>query len=77
MAVAFQSIAPGDGFEFDPDRVFDWNHRSCLHFKRRQGRAELVNGQRIVAVHQHVPTPFADSHHEELNLEIGGLPSIE
>ena len=52
MSAAFQPIAPGDGFEFDPDSVLDCNHGSCLHFKSRQGRAELVNGQRIVAVHQ-------------------------
>src|SRR5713101_68164 len=78
MSAAFQAIAPGDGFEFDPDSVLDCNHWSCLHFKSRQGRAELVNGQRIVAVHQQVPTPLAHSHNEQLDLEIGGrLPLSE
>jgi hypothetical protein len=54
MSAACQPIAPSDGFEFDPDSVLDWNYGSCLHFKSGQGRAELVNGQRIVAGHQQV-----------------------
>src|SRR5208282_122183 len=54
------------------------NHGSRLHFKGRQHRAELVHGEGIVAVHQHVPAPFADSHYEHLDLEIGGgLPLRE
>lgn len=78
MSAAFQSIAPGDSFEFDPDCVLDGNHGSRLEFESRVGRAELVNGQRIVAVHQHVPTPFAHSHYEQLDLEAGGrLPLTE
>src|SRR5207244_11870754 len=70
MSLAFQSVAPGDCFEFDPDCVLDGNHGSRLEFESRVGRAELVNGQRIVAVHQHVPTPLAHSHYEQLDLEI-------
>src|SRR6266481_1727537 len=78
MSVALQPVTPGNSFEFDPDSVRDGNHGSCLEFKSRQGRAELVNGQRIVAVHQHVPTPLAHSHNEQLDLEIGGrLPLSE
>jgi hypothetical protein len=72
MSLAFESIAPGNRFEFDPDSVLDGNHGSCLEFKSRPGRAELVNGQWIVAVHQHVPTPLTDSHNEQFDLEIGG-----
>jgi hypothetical protein len=37
-----------------------------------------VNGHQIVTFHQHVPTPLADSDHEELDLEIGRrLPLAE
>jgi hypothetical protein len=37
-----------------------------------------VNGRWIVAVHQHMPTPFAHSHYEQLDLEIcGRLPFSE
>src|SRR3990172_9880392 len=71
MSLAFQSIAPGNSFEFDPDSVLDGDHGSRLEFKCREGRACLVNRQRIVAVHQHVPTPLADSHYEQLDLESG------
>jgi len=34
-----------------PGCVFDGNHGSRLEFESRVRRAELVNGQRIVAVH--------------------------
>src|SRR2546426_12192289 len=78
MSAAFQPVAPGDGFEFDPDCVFDGNHGARLEFESRVRRAELVNGQRIVTVHQQVPTPLAHSHNEQLDLEIGGrLPLSE
>src|SRR6266576_1694375 len=78
MSLAFESIAPGNRFQFDPHSVLDGNHGSRLDFKSRIGRAELVNGQRIVAVHQHMPTPLAHSHDEHLDLEIGGrLPLSE
>jgi hypothetical protein len=37
-----------------------------------------VNGYRIVAIHQHMPTPLAHAHNEQLDLEIGGrLPLKE
>ena len=37
-----------------------------------------MNGHQIVTFHQHVPTPLADSDHEELDLEIGRrLPLAE
>src|SRR5947209_7049362 len=78
MSLAFESIAPGNRFEFDPDSVLDGNHRSCLEFKSRPGRAYLVNGRWIVAVHQHMPTPLTHSHHEQLDLEVRGrLPLSE
>jgi hypothetical protein len=38
MSLAFQSVAPGDYFEFDPDCVFDGNYRARLEYKRRQLR---------------------------------------
>ena len=78
MSLAFQTVAPGYGFEFDPDCVLDGDHRSRLEFESRVGRAELVYGQRIVAVHQHVSTPLAHSHYEQLDLEAcGRLPLTE
>jgi hypothetical protein len=58
MLLAFQSVAPGDCFEFDPDCVLDRNHGSRLEFESRVGRAEPVNGQRIVTVEQHVPSQW-------------------
>jgi hypothetical protein len=34
--------------------------------------------QRLIAIHQHIPTPIAHPHHEQLDLEIGGrLPLSE
>src|SRR5207237_2983014 len=78
MSLAFESIAPGNRFEFDPDSVLDGNHGSCLEYKSRPGRAYLVNSRRIIAVHQHMPTPLAHAHHEQLDLEISGcLPLSE
>src|SRR5712691_12304331 len=71
MSLAFQSVAPGDCFEFDPDCVLDGNYGARLEFKCRERRAHLVNRQRIVAVHQHMPTPLAHAHYEKLDLEIG------
>ena len=57
MSLAFQFVAPGDCFEFDPDCVHDRDDGAHLEFKLRERRAKLVNRQRIVAVHQHMPTP--------------------
>src|SRR5229473_6722231 len=71
MSLAFQSVAPGDCFEFDPDCVLDGDYGARLKFKCRERRAKLVNRQRIVAVHQHMPTPLAHTHYEQLDLEIG------
>jgi|SRR5271170_5625531 len=69
---AFESISPGDYLEFAADGFLDLNHRVHLENESRKHRTEFVNGHRIVAFHQHVPTPFADADHEELDLEIGG-----
>ena len=75
MLLAFHSIAPGHDFEFSPDCVLDGNYGTCLEFKFRKHRAELVNRQRIVAVHQQISSPIANTNHEELDLEIRwGLP---
>src|SRR5437660_6699101 len=71
MSFALQSVAPSHYFEFGADRVLDGNYGACLHFKCREHRAKLVNRQRIIAVHQHMPTPLAHSHYEELDLEVG------
>src|ERR1700691_897942 len=71
MSLAFQSIAPGDYFEFAPNCVLDADHRVHSEYKCREHRAELVNRQRIVAVHQHMPTPLAHTNDEKLDLEIG------
>src|SRR6266849_9826765 len=70
MSLALQAVAPSHYFEFDPDCVLDSNYGACLHFKCREHRAKLVNRQRIVAVHQQMPTPVAHSHYEELDLKI-------
>jgi hypothetical protein len=45
-----ESVAPGYSFEFYSDSVLYGNHWSSLEFKGGEGRAYLVNGQRIVAV---------------------------
>jgi len=71
-SLAFQSISPGNRLEFDADSVLDGNHGSCLEFECGKRRADLVHRHRIVAVDQHMPTPLADSHHEQFDLEIGG-----
>src|ERR1700674_457329 len=71
MSLAFQSVAPGDCFEFDPDCVLDGDHGARLEYKGREHRAKLVNRQRIVALHQHMPTPLAHTDYKYLDLEIG------
>ena len=35
ISLAFESIAKGNRFKFDPDSVHDGNHGSCLKFKCR------------------------------------------
>src|SRR6266576_4713946 len=78
MLLALYSIMKGNRFKLHPDSVHDGNHWSCFEYKRRESRTELVNGQRIIAVHQHIPTPIAYPHHEQLDLEIvGGFPLSE
>ncbi len=74
----FQSIAPGNHLEFATNRFLDRDDGSRLEYEGRKHRTKLVYGHRIVAFHQHMPTPLADSYHEEFNLEIGGgLPLAE
>src|SRR5260221_14336568 len=78
MLAAFQPVAPGNGFKFHPDSVHNGNYWPCFEYKSRECRAELVNGQRIIAVRQHIPSPIAYPHHEQLDLEIvGRLPLSE
>ncbi len=75
-ALWLQTIASGDGFQFHPHCIHDGNHAMRLEFKGRECRAELVDGQRIVAFHQHVAAPIAHAHHDQLDLEIGGRFSL-
>ena len=70
MSHAFETIPPGNRLEFDPDGVHDGNHGSCLDFKSRKRRTELVNGQRVVAVQQHIAAPVTHAHDEHLDLEV-------
>src|SRR5271155_4894041 len=75
MLLALYSVAPGHHFKFSPDCVLYGNYGTRLELKRREHRAELVNRQRIVAVHQQIAAPIAYTNHEELDFEIrGGLP---
>ena len=68
--LCFEPITKGDGFELHPDGIHDGYHRPRFEDECWQHRAELVNGQRVVAVEQHVPTPVADAYDEQLDLEI-------
>ena len=78
VSLAFEFVAEGNRFEFDSDSVIDGNDGPCLEYKSRKHRAEFVNGRRIVAVQQHIPTPVTHAYHEHLNLEIAGcLPLRE
>jgi hypothetical protein len=43
MSLAFQSVAPGDDFEFAPDCVLDTDHGMHLEYKCREHGAKLVN----------------------------------
>ena len=71
-------IAKGDRFEFYPDCILDWNDGTCLEYKSRQHRAELVNGRWIIAVQQHIPAPVTNAYHERFDLEVAGrLPLRE
>src|SRR5439155_17298357 len=46
--------------------------RPRLELERRKHGAEFVHRQRIVAVHQHVPTPISHADNEHFDLEVGG-----
>src|SRR5438477_11954821 len=77
-SLAFQSISPSNYLELAADSFLDGNDGSRLEYESRKHRTKLVNGHWIVALYQHMPTPFADSYHEEFDLEIGGrLPLTE
>src|SRR2546428_14182659 len=78
MSAAFQPVAPGNYLKFAADGFLDRNDGMHLEYESRKHRTEFVNGQRIVTLYQHVPAPLTDSHHEELDLEVGGrLPLTE
>jgi hypothetical protein len=78
VSLAFEFVAEGNRLEFDSDSVIDGNDGPCLEYKSRKHRAEFVNGRRIVAVQQHIPTPVTYAYHEQLDLEIAGrLPLRE
>ena len=68
--LALQSVAPSHDLKFAPDCILDRDYRVHLEYKCRQHRAKLMNRHRIVAFHQHVPAPFADSYYEKFNPEI-------
>lgn len=70
-SLAVQSVAPGNCFAFDPDRIFDGNDGVRGELKLGKHRAKLVNRQGIVALHQQMPAPVADAHDEKLDVEIG------
>ena len=77
-SLTFQSIPPGNDLEFAADGFLDRNDGPRLEYESRKHRTKLVNGHRIVALYEHMPTPLADSYHEEVDLEIGGrLPLTE
>src|SRR2546430_15161244 len=76
--LALQSVAPSHDLKFAPDCILDRDYRVHLEYKCRQHRAKLMNRHRIVAFHQHVPAPLADSYYKKFDLEIGGrLPLTE
>jgi hypothetical protein len=68
----FQPIAPSHGFKFAFDGICYRNQRAHLEFKGGEDRAEFVNFNRIVAVHEQMAAPFAYSHDEQFDLEVGG-----
>lgn len=77
-SLALQPVAPGDDFELAADGFFDGDDGMHLERERGEHRAELVNRQRVVAFHQHVPAPFTDADHKEVDLEIARrLPLAE
>jgi len=74
----FESIAPRNYLEFAADSVLDRDDGSRLKYESRKHRTKFVNRKRIVTIYEHVATPLTDSHHEELDLEIGRrLPFTE
>src|SRR5437867_3861508 len=71
-SLAFQSIPPGDGFEFDADGVFDGDDGAGFEHECGEHGTEFVDGELIVAVEQHVAPPVANANHEHFDFEIGG-----
>ena len=70
--LAFETVAEGHRFKFDPDRIHDRHHGTRLKLKRGQHRAEFVDRQRIVAVQHHISAPITHADDEQLDLEISG-----
>src|SRR4051794_20776881 len=65
-----EPIAKGNGFEFDAHSILDGNYWTCLEYKRRQHRAELVNRRGIITIQHHIAAPVAHSNDKQLDLEI-------
>ena len=71
----FQTITPSHDFELAAHSVLDRNDRARLEFEGWEHRAELVHGDRIMAVGQHVAAPITNTDHEQFDLEVGrGFP---
>src|SRR5206468_1656631 len=78
LSLPIKSITKGDRFQFDPNSIFNRNHRTRFEDKRRQHRAELVDRRGIVAIQHHIASPVAHPNHEQFDLEIfRGLPLPE
>jgi hypothetical protein len=72
ISLAFEFVAKGNRFLFHADSVHDGNDGTCLEYKSGQHGAELVNGQRVVAIQHHIPAPVTHSYYKQLDLEIAG-----
>jgi hypothetical protein len=71
----FQTIAPCHYFELASHRILNRNDRSRLKYEGRKHGTELVHGDRVVAVRQHIATPIANTYDEHLDLKVGrGFP---
>jgi len=69
---AFETVAPGDDFEFAADGFLDWDDGPHLEDESGERRTEFVNGHEIVTFHQHMAAPLANSNDEKVDLETGG-----
>lgn len=63
-SLRLEAVAEGDGFKFHADGVHDGDDGARLEYEGGQHRAELMDGQGIVAVQHHIATPVADADDE-------------